>query len=99
MQDPARDGALPYDEAVREWHEKRVDLWETTVETELADGQVGGFLAWGDPAFYDSTLRILEAVRTRGTFDFDASRSFQASAPFRPWPLDTGSPSPRSAGR
>ena len=71
MADPARDdGSLPYDKAVREWHEKRVDLWETTVETELADGGVGGFLAWGDPAFYDSTLRILEAVRTRGTFDF-----------------------------
>jgi precorrin-6A synthase len=70
MPDPARDDSLPYDQAVREWHEKRVDLWETTVETELADGGVGGFLAWGDPAFYDSTLRILEAVRTRGTFDF-----------------------------
>jgi precorrin-6A synthase len=72
MEDPARDGgASLYGEAVRAWHEKRVALWDTTVETELADEQVGGFLVWGDPAFYDSTLRILEGVRTRGTFAFE----------------------------
>jgi precorrin-6A synthase len=71
MQDPVRDERTPYGEAVRGWHDKRVELWEQTVETELADGQVGGFLVWGDPAFYDSTLRIFEAVRTRGAFDFE----------------------------
>ena len=71
MEDPAHDGgASLYGEAVREWHQKRVALWEMTVATELADEQVGGFLVWGDPAFYDSTLRILEGVRTRGTLDF-----------------------------
>jgi len=72
MQDPSRNGSdRPYDEAVREWHENRVDLWEKTVESELSDGQVGAFLVWGDPAFYDSTLKILERVRIRGAFDFE----------------------------
>jgi precorrin-6A synthase len=72
MQDPPRDAHSPrYGDAVREWHEKRVVLWEKAIEDELADGQVGGFLAWGDPAFYDSILRILEAVRARGTIDFE----------------------------
>jgi precorrin-6A synthase len=71
MQDPVRDGRTSYGEAVREWHEMRVELWEKTVETELADGQVGGFLVWGDPAFYDSTLRIFDAVRSRGAFEFE----------------------------
>jgi len=71
MQDPVRDGRTFYGEAVREWHEMRVELWEKTVETELADGQVGGFLVWGDPAFYDSTLRIFDAVRSRGAFEFE----------------------------
>jgi precorrin-6A synthase len=71
MQDPVRDGRTTYGEAVREWHEMSVELWEKAVEAELADGQVGGFLVWGDPAFYDSTLRILEAVRARRTFDFE----------------------------
>jgi len=70
--DPSRDSESPsYDEAVREWHEKRVDLWEATVEAELEDGKIGAFLAWGDPAFYDSTLRILEAVRARGSFGLE----------------------------
>jgi precorrin-6A synthase len=69
MQDPWRDASAPlYGEAVREWHEKRVELWGATVESELADGQVGAFLVWGDPAFYDSTLRIFDAVRDRRTF-------------------------------
>jgi precorrin-6A synthase len=27
-------------------------------------------LVWGDPAFYDSTLRILDQIRDRGTFEF-----------------------------
>jgi precorrin-6A synthase len=71
MQDPVRDGRASYGEAVREWHELRVELWGKTVETELADGQVGGFLVWGDPAFYDSTLRIFDAVRSRGAFEFE----------------------------
>jgi precorrin-6A synthase len=72
MRDPARDSRPPlYTEAVREWHDKRVDLWERTVESELAVGQVGAFLVWGDPAFYDSTLRVFEAVRARGTFAFE----------------------------
>jgi precorrin-6A synthase len=72
MEDPVRQGSPPdYGEAVREWHEKRVALWEITVESELADEQVGAFLVWGDPAFYDSTLRILEGVRSRGAFEFE----------------------------
>jgi precorrin-6A synthase len=29
---------------------------------ELADGEAGAFLVWGDPALYDSTLRILDAA-------------------------------------
>ena len=73
MQDPVRDEHIPYGEAVREWHERRVELWEKTIEAELAEEQVGGFLVWGDPALYDSTLRVFEAVRTRGAFDFEVA--------------------------
>jgi precorrin-6A synthase len=72
MQDPVRHGdPSDYGQAVAAWHEKRVDLWETTIEAELAEEQVGAFLVWGDPAFYDSTLRILEGVRSRGAFAFE----------------------------
>ncbi|MBX9873317.1 MAG: precorrin-6A synthase (deacetylating), partial [Beijerinckiaceae bacterium] len=33
---------------------------------ELAEGQTGALLVWGDPALYDSTLRIVERVRDGG---------------------------------
>jgi precorrin-6A synthase len=64
--DPERARAAPYDEGVRAWHQERVVRWQTALTSELAEGQCGAFLAWGDPALYDSTLRILEDVRSGG---------------------------------
>jgi len=69
--DSPRESAPKYDQAVHEWHEKRASQWESCLESELAEGQVGGFLVWGDPAFYDSTLRILDEVRARGKSEFE----------------------------
>jgi precorrin-6A synthase len=72
LQDPHRDvNGASYSAAVREWHLKRVVQWERALATELDDGQVGAFLAWGDPAVYDSTLRILDGVRSRGALQFE----------------------------
>ncbi|HEY3941136.1 MAG TPA: precorrin-6A synthase (deacetylating) [Acidimicrobiales bacterium] len=63
---PERDlGGPDYGGAVDTWHEARIDLWASLLEHELPDGQCGGVLAWGDPGLYDSTLRVLEAVRLR----------------------------------
>src|ERR1700691_5724808 len=65
--DSPRDLAAPeYGEAVRAWHLQRVSQWGAVMRAELAPGQVGAFLAWGDPALYDSTLRILEEVQAQG---------------------------------
>ncbi len=61
--DPPRDEApVDYAAAVRTWHAARADRYRETI-TELlpAGGQVG-FLVWGDPAFYDSTIRIAESL-------------------------------------
>jgi precorrin-6A synthase len=69
--DPRRDDSGPYGENVRAWHEERAARWERAMATELAEGQHGAFLVWGDPALYDSTLRILEEVRARGEVPFD----------------------------
>ena len=39
---------------------------------ELADGECGGFLVWGDPTLYDSTLRIVERIHANGLpLDYD----------------------------
>ncbi|PTT89704.1 precorrin-6A synthase (deacetylating), partial [Pseudomonas sp. HMWF005] len=34
-------------------------------------GQCGGFLVWGDPALYDSTIRILQAILASGRCAFE----------------------------
>jgi precorrin-6A synthase len=35
------------------------------VTDELADGETGGFLVWGDPSLYDGTLNLLRDVAGR----------------------------------
>src|SRR4029078_735828 len=51
-----------YGAAVTAWHDKRAPIYETMIRDELADGQHGAFLVWGDPSLYDSTLRIVGQV-------------------------------------
>jgi precorrin-6A synthase len=70
--DPERDRTTPaYAEAVHDWRRRRADVCEDLIRTELADGQTGAFLVWGDPALYDSTLAIIEDILARGAVEFD----------------------------
>lgn len=57
--DAERDAA-GYDQGVRDWHRARTERYRDLIaaEPEL----IYGFLVWGDPAFYDSTLRIVDAL-------------------------------------
>ncbi len=52
-----------YAEVVASWHEARAAAFERALLDHDGDA---GFLVWGDPAFYDSTIRVLEQVRDRG---------------------------------
>jgi precorrin-6A synthase len=63
------------------WHRQRADLYERLLRDELADGEVGAFLVWGDPAFYDSTLRILDQVAARNSVPFTVEVVPGISAP------------------
>ncbi|MGO4956659.1 precorrin-6A synthase (deacetylating) [Luteococcus sp. Sow4_B9] len=67
--DPERDRTpADYQGAVAAWHRARLDALEAVLRersTGLPDGGCVGFLAWGDPAFYDSTVRIVEQVAER----------------------------------
>lgn len=56
-----------YAAAVEAWHEARSQAYEDAL---LAHDGDAGFLVWGDPAFYDSTIRILERVQHRGRVAF-----------------------------
>jgi len=57
-----------YDAAVGAWHEARSLAYEEALSTHEGDA---GFLVWGDPAFYDSTIRVLDRVRERGVLDLE----------------------------
>ncbi|GAA1481408.1 precorrin-6A synthase (deacetylating) [Gordonia sinesedis] len=66
ISDPPRD-RRPDDYAaeVRRWHAARAELIEAVLRDEVGDGGVAAFLVWGDPALYDSTLRIVDDLAAR----------------------------------
>jgi precorrin-6A synthase len=59
-----RDPAAYVDTAVA-WQARRAALYERMVTDELADGETGAFLVWGDPSLYDGTLNLLGDVAGR----------------------------------
>jgi precorrin-6A synthase len=62
---PQRTTAGDYHTGVDEWHGRLADIYGHLFEQELGEDKVGGILVWGDPAIYDSTLRIIERVRAK----------------------------------
>jgi precorrin-6A synthase len=46
-------------------------VFERLISSELQDGECGAFLVWGDPALYDSTIRIVETIAATGGHDFE----------------------------
>ncbi|WP_329065210.1 precorrin-6A synthase (deacetylating) [Amycolatopsis sp. NBC_01480] len=69
--DPDRDRTpQDYRAAVADWHQARAEVYERLIRDELADGQTGAFLVWGDPSLYDSTIALIEAVLARGNVSF-----------------------------
>jgi precorrin-6A synthase len=72
LPDPPRDRTAPaYRAAVDDWRRRRADIWERAIADELDDGGRGAFLVWGDPALYDSTITVLDEIRSRGRVEFD----------------------------
>jgi precorrin-6A synthase len=59
-------GAADYRAGVAAWHEARAWQYAEIIAAEVADGGTIGFLVWGDPAFYDSTIRIVESINALG---------------------------------
>jgi precorrin-6A synthase len=64
---------LDYTASVEALNRAKQATFERLINEELSDGQRGGFLVWGDPSLYDSTLRILQAIVDSGrcVFEFD----------------------------
>ena len=66
--DPARDRSPGltgpgYARAVADWHAARAQRYADVLR---ARGGTAAFLVWGDPALYDSNVRIVEQVKALG---------------------------------
>ena len=69
---PKRNRSSSYGDDVEAWHAAIQDRYEVLLMEHLADGECGGFLVWGDPTLYDSTLRIIEKIHAAGLpLDYD----------------------------
>lgn len=72
MPDPPRDrttaGTDEYRAQVDDWRRRRAEQWARVVHEELAPGETGAFLVWGDPALYDSTLDVVAEIRAAVDF-------------------------------
>ena len=64
--DPEREAAGGYEAGVRDWHATRAAAYAEVIRAALPTGGTVGFLAWGDPTLYDSTIRIVESVAALG---------------------------------
>jgi precorrin-6A synthase len=72
FQPPARiTQSAPYRAGIELCNEELEASYEKLLIEEVAEGQCAGFLVWGDPALYDSTMRILARIQAKGRFDFD----------------------------
>ncbi len=60
---PTRDPLITdYRERVDRWHDAIAAIWTATISKNLGHAGRVGFLIWGDPSLYDSTLRIAKRV-------------------------------------
>ena len=64
LNDPPRPwrSTPDYPAAVARWRQLRFGLWGAAIAEALAAGESGGFLVWGDPSLYESTLTIVERI-------------------------------------
>jgi precorrin-6A synthase len=76
-----------YTAAVVDWQDRRGSLYASML-AELADGETGAFLVWGDPSLYDGTLRLLEGVEGIEVVSYPGISSVQALAAAHKIPIN-----------
>ena len=102
---PKRDAANPdYHAGVHDWHDAIAEIWLKTIRTHLPDRAAKvGFLVWGDPALYDSTMRIAARLQARTQISLKVIpgiTSIQALTAAHAIPLnDIGAPLTVTTGR
>jgi precorrin-6A synthase len=64
-------GAQNYRATVDELNRDKQALFERLISEQMAEGECGAFLVWGDPTLYDSTIRIVEVIANSGRHQLD----------------------------
>jgi precorrin-6A synthase len=64
-------GTAEYRSTVDALNRDKQAVFERLIAEAMADGECGAFLVWGDPALYDSTIRIVEAIAKHGAQAID----------------------------
>lgn len=59
---PRSIGEAGYEQGVRDWHAAKHAAFVALFERELAQGEQGAFLIWGDPGLYDQTVSLLGEI-------------------------------------
>lgn len=94
-----------YRSEVEDWHAERARRYASVIQDELAANECAAFLVWGDPAWYDSTTRILQTILHSGAVEMDYEiipgiSSFQVLAAKHRIPLnEIGEPVVITTGR
>ncbi|GGJ85035.1 precorrin-6A synthase (deacetylating) [Pseudomonas matsuisoli] len=69
---PERIRNVPnYRSSVDDLNQDKREVFEWMIDEQLADGECGAFLVWGDPALYDSTIRIVADIAAAGRLAID----------------------------
>ncbi|TMJ32060.1 MAG: precorrin-6A synthase (deacetylating) [Alphaproteobacteria bacterium] len=68
---PREKRPADYAACVDDLNRAKQETFERMIVEELADGQVGAVLAWGDPSLYDSTIRNIEAIAARRSLAYE----------------------------
>ncbi len=64
-------GTTDYEGTVDQLNHDKQAVFERLIADELADGECGAFLIWGDPTLYDSTIRNVETLAATGSHELE----------------------------
>jgi precorrin-6A synthase len=64
-------GTPDYRATINALNDDKRALFEHLIADGMAEGECGAFLVWGDPALYDSTMRIIGAIAEAGAHGID----------------------------
>lgn len=63
---PSRAKSEHYLDDVDAWHGALAAAYRAAIEAALPEGGTGALLVWGDPALYDSMIRLVERIEAGG---------------------------------